>query len=384
MFFSKLALRLQVVRAVLLGVAALLNMSAVAYAADMNKVIRDVFPAAEEGLTRPHRTIFIPARSSRRSSRRSTPTTISRDPPKSCRWTAEWHAADHRQRARRTRSSSRRASCSRPIRRSAARSASWSPRTYIYSLKRLADPEDPLAVGVPGRRQVRRPRRSSRGRQEDAASSTTTSKIAGLEAVDKYTLRLRLKDTDYNLPYVLAHEPTSAVAREVDREVRRARRPGDDQSGGYPDLTGSRQWVRSSKIVLEANPDYRGFTWDFAPQDAADQKLVAQMKGKKMPQVGRVEISIIEEDQARWLAFQNRELDIMNMEGPLAPQAIDERQAQARARRQGHPARPHRRSGNLLHVLEHAGPGRRRSHEGKDRAAPRDGDVLQRRRRTSR
>ena len=79
--------------------------------------------------------------------------------------------------------------------------------------------------------------------------------------------------------------------------------------------------MRSSKIVLEANPDYRGFTWDFAPQDAADQKLVAQMKGKKMPQVGRVEISIIEEDQARWLAFQNGELDIMNMEGPLAPQA---------------------------------------------------------------
>jgi oligopeptide transport system substrate-binding protein len=41
-----------------------------------------------------------------------------------------------------------------------------------------------------------------------------------------------------------------------------------------------------------------------------------------MPQVGRIEISIIEEDQARWLAFQKGELDIMNMEGPLAPQAI--------------------------------------------------------------
>jgi ABC-type transport system substrate-binding protein len=74
--------------------------------------------------------------------------------------------------------------------------------------------------------------------------------------------------------------------------------------------------------VLEANPNYRGFTWDFTSQDPADQKLVAQMKGKKMPQVGRVEVSVIEEDQARWLAFQNRELDIMNMEGPLAPQAI--------------------------------------------------------------
>ena len=39
-----------------------------------------------------------------------------------------------------------------------------------------------------------------------------------------------------------------------------------------------------------------------------------------MPQVGRIEISIMEEDQSRLLAFQNGELDLMNMEGPLAPE----------------------------------------------------------------
>jgi ABC-type transport system substrate-binding protein len=47
------------------------------------------------------------------------------------------------------------------------------------------------------------------------------------------------------------------------------------------------------------------------------------MKGKKMPQIGRVEISIMEEDQSRLLAFQNGELDLMNMEGPLAPKALN-------------------------------------------------------------
>ncbi len=51
-------------------------------------------------------------------------------------------------------------------------------------------------------------------------------------------------------------------------------------------------------------------------------ELIAQMKGKKMPAVGRIEISIMEEDQARWLAFQSGEVDTMNMEGPLAPNAI--------------------------------------------------------------
>ncbi len=64
--------------------------------------------------------------------------------------------------------------------------------------------------------------------------------------------------------------------------------------------------------------------WDFksAPIPPT-QRSSPQMKGKKMPQVGRIEISIIEEDQARLLAFQNGELDIMNMEGPLAPKVLD-------------------------------------------------------------
>ncbi len=147
--------------------------------------------------------------------------------------------------------------------------------------------------------------------------------IPGLEAVDRYTIRMRLKDTDYNLPYVLAHEATSAVAREVVEKYA-------DESGrimANPVGTGPyrlARWVRSSKIFLEANPDYRGFVWDFkAGSDAEDQAIVKDMKGKKMPRIGRVEISIIEEDQARLLAFQSGELDLMNMEGPLAPNVLD-------------------------------------------------------------
>ncbi len=190
----------------------------------------------------------------------------------------------------------------------------------IYSLKRLADPKirSPWVFLVEGK---------FLGLDEEIAAAKASGKfdydkkLPGLEAVDRYTIRLRLKDTDYNLPYVLAHEPTAIVAREVvEKYAGVDGRVMSNPVGSGPYKLA--QWVRSSKIVLEANPNYRGFIWDFVPQDAADQKLVAQMKGKKMPQVGRVEVSIIEEDQARWLAFQNRELDIMNMEGPLAPQAI--------------------------------------------------------------
>jgi len=192
---------------------------------------------------------------------------------------------------------------------------------YAYALKRLVDPRlaspwawlvedkiaglDDLVVAA-----------------KKSGKFDYDAKIAGLETPDRYTLRIRLKQPDYNLPYILAHEPTSGIAREVVEAYR-------DESGrvmSNPVGTGPyvlKQWVRSSKIILEANPGYRGFTWDFRSNDPADQSLIAEMKGKKMPQVGRIEVSIMEEDQARLLAFQNGEIDLMNMEGPLAPNVMD-------------------------------------------------------------
>ncbi len=190
----------------------------------------------------------------------------------------------------------------------------------VFSFKRIADPKlrSPWAFLVDGK---------FVGLDEAAAAAKKSGRfdydraIPGLEAVDRYTVRFRMKDTDYNLPYVLAHEAGAIVAREAIEKYAES----DGRALANPVGTGPyrlAQWVRSSKIVLEANPDFRGFTWDFAPQQPGDDKLVAQMKGKAMPQVGRVEISVIEEDQARWLAFQGGELDLMNMEGPLAPNAI--------------------------------------------------------------
>ena len=41
-----------------------------------------------------------------------------------------------------------------------------------------------------------------------------------------------------------------------------------------------------------------------------------------MPQVGLVEVSVIEEEQSRWLAFQGGELDILLLPGAFAPIAL--------------------------------------------------------------
>ena len=97
---------------------------------DMNKVIRDVFPVGGDRLRsrRGARPVLGDA-SCRRSSRRSTPTTTSRGPRRSCRW---WPRRCRRspRTARATPSSIRQGHPLPPtIRRSAARSASSSPTT---------------------------------------------------------------------------------------------------------------------------------------------------------------------------------------------------------------------------------------------------------------
>ena len=75
----------------------------------------------------------------------------------------------------------------------------------VYSYKRARRSQDPLAVLVPGRRQDRRPRRQTEAAKK-SGKFDYDKKIPGLEAVDRYTVRFRMNDTDYNLPYVMAHE----------------------------------------------------------------------------------------------------------------------------------------------------------------------------------
>ena len=145
------------------------------------------------------------------------------------------------------------------------------------------------------------------------------TRIPGLEVVDRHTLRIRLTRTDYNFTYILAMPAMSIVAREVIDAY------GDD-TNAHPVGTGPymlTRWARASRILLEANPNYHGFVWSFRPgDDPRDKEIVAAMKGKKMPVIGRIEISIIEEEQSRWLAFQRGELDILLLPGTFAPVAM--------------------------------------------------------------
>jgi ABC-type transport system substrate-binding protein len=72
------------------------------------------------------------------------------------------------------------------------------------------------------------------------------------------------------------------------------------------------QWRRSSFIALERNPGFREMFYDAEPAegDAEGQALAARFRGRRLPMIDRVEISIIEEEQPRWLSFVNGEADV--------------------------------------------------------------------------
>ena len=185
---------------------------------------------------------------------------------------------------------------------------------YAYSLKRLYDPAlvSPWLWYVEGK---------IIGGDEAMAAAKKAGKfnydapIAGIETPDKYTLRIRLKATDYNFIYVFGTAQSGALAREV-VEAHAA------DPGAHPVGTGPfrlHAWQRSHKMILTANPNYREHFYAADPGTDPDaQEIYRQMKGKKLPQIKRVEISVIEESQPRWLAFMNGETDYANAPNEFA------------------------------------------------------------------
>jgi oligopeptide transport system substrate-binding protein len=150
--------------------------------------------------------------------------------------------------------------------------------------------------------------------------------IAGIEVVDRYTLRLRLKEPDLRFLYVFAIPNTAPVAREVVEAY------GLD-FGGHPVGTGPYmlgQYKRSAKIELLANPGYRDVTYVPSGPVPPDSKAIADaLAGRKLPLVGRIDITVIEEGQAIWLAFLNDELDIL---GGIPANFVDEALANGKLR----------------------------------------------------
>jgi oligopeptide transport system substrate-binding protein len=193
---------------------------------------------------------------------------------------------------------------------------------YVYAWKRLLDPR----VRSPYNYYVNEKFVGAEAVMEAAKKSGKLdydAKIEGLQAIDRYTIRLRLVDPDYGLQHNMTQTPMAAVAREV---IDKYGAEGNTWTMSNPVGTGPyllKDWKRANKILLEANPNFRDVTFPESA-DPADKAIMAKMKGKKIPAIGRVEISIIEEDNPRLLSFDSGQVDYEKLPYTMTDRALVE------------------------------------------------------------
>ena len=182
---------------------------------------------------------------------------------------------------------------------------------YVYSWKRLFDPrwKSPNLysleeANILGMNELRKEVLDAR------KPFDYDREVEGLRALDRYTVQVRVAEP---LPRFLTNFVDSSVVGAVAREVVELY---GDKMMEHPVGTGPfrlAQWRRASKMVLERNPGYRDVYYnEEAPaDDPKAQAAVAKLKGRKLPMIDRVEISVIEENQPRWLAFVNGQQDMV-------------------------------------------------------------------------
>ena len=194
---------------------------------------------------------------------------------------------------------------------------------YVYTWKRLLDPRvrspnsEILADRLLGARSaIEKAQRSGRFDYD--------AELEGLRARDRYTIQLTLAEPDYTLLPYLTGQALAAVAREVVEAY-------GDSAGRvmeHPVGTGPYrlvEWRRGQRVALAANPNYRVEYFPKPPPDA-DASMLAlakSMAGKRLPQIGRIELSIIEPPQPQLLAFASGTLDILDLPFELAPKVLD-------------------------------------------------------------
>jgi ABC-type transport system substrate-binding protein len=180
----------------------------------------------------------------------------------------------------------------------------------VYTYKRIFDPKtkSQLLSGMQEEKILGLD--ELRKRAQASGKFDYDGEIEGLRALDRYTVQFRMAEPRPRFVDTMADAGVlGIVAREVVEHY-------GEQIMEHPVGTGPfilQDWQRSSKMTLVRNANYRPEFFDEEPdpKDPASIAIAARLKGKRLPLVDKVVVSIIDEPQPRWLAFLNNEHDFM-------------------------------------------------------------------------
>ncbi len=154
------------------------------------------------------------------------------------------------------------------------------------------------------------------------AGADLSAPLAGLQALDDYTLQLRLNRPNPLLAYSLASPYSAIVAKEV-----------AESSGLAQTALGSGPFVLSkfdaTAAVLSRNPNFRKETIDLNAEgyDAvrdADTGYAA-LAGKALPLIDRIELSFMREDASRMLAAEQNQTDNVQLSAAMAQSIMQDK-----------------------------------------------------------
>ncbi len=191
---------------------------------------------------------------------------------------------------------------------------------FVYSWKRLLDPKvRSYYVHVFEKRLAGGDEAIAKARKLGVFDYD--AEIAGLIALDRYTIRVRFNEPYYAFQHWLTQVMFAPVARElVEKHKDASNRVMEHPVGTGPYRLA--EWRRGQRIVLEANPHWRDVRYP-APTDTVDATIAKGLVGRKLPLTPRVEVAIIEESSPRLLAFERGELDLLALPADISQNVLE-------------------------------------------------------------
>ncbi|WP_369983975.1 ABC transporter substrate-binding protein [Thalassolituus sp.] len=204
---------------------------------------------------------------------------------------------------------------------------------YTYQIRRLADPtllspiRGLLAQYIQGMTEFAEPAKEARAAQQDGEwLDLRTIEFDGIEVIDRYRFRVRLKGKYPQFSYWLAFHFFAPVPPEADRFYSM---PGMNDRNitldWYPIGTGPYMMTKNDPneaIVLERNPNYRD---DFYPAEGEPADRAAGLlddAGQALPFIDRVVYRLEKESIPLWSKFLQGYYDRSGVASDSFDQAI--------------------------------------------------------------